>query len=131
MNSIPEDEVAKLDQLADSINTEVSDVALMQTGKTPSEQQYDWQLIDLLLDAQRSVFNCFDRVATQEDLKEAALKLKDRVFNATNIIKKSIQHIQASQAAAQTNAADGSSEAVEKLKKRLQEIETDISDKDQ
>ena len=29
MNSIPEDEVAKLDQLADSINTEVSDVALM------------------------------------------------------------------------------------------------------
>ena len=51
-NTITFDEVLKMDQLADQINTEVSELALMSMETSGSEEpKYDWQLLDFLLDA--------------------------------------------------------------------------------
>lgn len=83
------DEVLKMDQLADLINTEVSEVTLMSTE--PKETEYDWQLIDLLLDGQKTIYAAFDKIATREEnAKMAVRKLRQRMYIATNTIKKSI-----------------------------------------
>ena len=131
--SITVEEVLKLDQLADLINTEVSEVTLMSTSAADSkEPEYDWQLIDLLLDAQKTIYGCFDKVAAQdENAQRAVRKLRQRMYIATTTVKKSIQTIQARQGTEGAPADTGGNEAVEKLKKRLQQIETDIADKDQ
>ena len=88
-SAISFDEVLKMDQLADLINTEVSEVTLMSTE--PKETEYDWQLIDLLLDAQKTIYGAFDKIATKEEnAKMAVRKLRQRMYIATNTIKKSI-----------------------------------------
>lgn len=66
-----------------------------ETGKGPDEPQYDWNLIDLLLDAMKIVNGCFDKVASEDNnARMAVRKLRQRMYIAINTVKKSILSIQ-------------------------------------
>ena len=63
----------EMDRLADQINTEVSEVTLM-TSETPRNSDYDWQLVDLLLDAQKIIYNCFDKLSAEDENARTAVR---------------------------------------------------------
>ena len=45
-----------------------------ETSKGPDEPQYDWNLIDLLLDAMKIVNGCFDKVASEDNNARMAVR---------------------------------------------------------
>ena len=62
-NSITNEELEKMDKLADTINNEVSEVTLMTSeADGNAEMQYDWNLVDQVLEAMKHVNECFDKV---------------------------------------------------------------------
>ena len=95
-DSITSEELDKMDKLADTINTEVSEVTLMTSeADANSEMSYDWILVDQVLEAMKHVNECFDKVIPDENnAKLAVRKLRERMYMATTTIKKSIIVIQ-------------------------------------
>ena len=91
-NSITSEELEKMDKLADSINNEVSEVTLMTSeADANTEMQYDWNLVDQVLEAMKLVNECFDKVIPEENsAKLAVRKLRERMYMANSTIKKSV-----------------------------------------
>ena len=96
VNSITNEELEKMDKLADTINNEVSEVTLMTSeADGNAELQYDWNLVDQVLEAMKHVNECFDKVIVDEiPAKLAVRKLRERMYMATTTIKKSVMVIQ-------------------------------------
>lgn len=95
-NSITNEELEKMDKLADTINNEVSEVTLMTSeADANAEIQYDWNLLDQSLEAMKLVNECFDKVIPEENsAKLAVRKLRERMYMANTTIKKSVVIIQ-------------------------------------
>ena len=122
-----------MDKLADTINTEVSEVTLMTSeADANSEMSYDWILVDQVLEAMKHVNECFDKVIPDENnAKLAVRKLRERMYMATTTIKKSIIVIQqkVQQAMALAGKNEDQSESMNKLKEELQKLGEEISEK--
>lgn len=122
-----------MDKLADTINTEVSEVTLMTSeADANSEMSYDWILVDQVLEAMKHVNDCFDKVIPDENhAKLAVRKLRERMYMATTTIKKSIIVIQqkVQQAMALAGKNEDQSESMNKLKEELQKLGEEISEK--
>ena len=132
-DSITSEELDKMDKLADTINTEVSEVTLMTSeADANSEMSYDWILVDQVLEAMKHVNECFDKVIPDENnAKLAVRKLRERMYMATTTIKKSIIVIQqkVQQAMALAGKNEDQSESMNKLKEELQKLGEEISEK--
>ena len=130
-----------MDKLADSINNEVSEVTLMTSeADANTEMQYDWNLVDQVLEAMKLVNECFDKVIPEENsAKLAVRKLRERMYMANSTIKKSVVMIQQKlqQALADATKAekpeksDAENENINKMKEELQKLLSQVTEKDQ
>ena len=140
-NSITSEELEKMDKLADSINNEVSEVTLMTSeADANTEMQYDWNLVDQVLEAMKLVNECFDKVIPEENsAKLAVRKLRERMYMANSTIKKSVVMIQQKLQQALADAAkaekpeksDAENENINKMKEELQKLLSQVTEKDQ
>ena len=130
-----------MDKLADSINNEVSEVTLMTSeADANTEMQYDWNLVDQVLEAMKLVNECFDKVIPEENsAKLAVRKLRERMYMANSTIKKSVVMIQQKLQQALADAAkaekpeksDAENENINKMKEELQKLLSQVTEKDQ
>ena len=140
-NSITSEELEKMDKLADSINNEVSEVTLMTSeADANTEMQYDWNLVDQVLEAMKLVNECFDKVIPEENsAKLAVRKLRERMYMANSTIKKSVVIIQQklqqvladASKAEKPEKSDAENENINKMKEELQKLLSQVTEKDQ
>ena len=125
---MPYEQVISIDKLADEINTEVSELAF---GLEPD---YDWKLVDLLLESQKTVNNFIDSIlSTGEDnnARIALRKLRSRMYKGTEQFKKvadkaKISDAQISSLKATTNSI--TQEEVMKMDSLGDEINTEVGE---
>ena len=87
-----DEQVLKIDKLADDINGEIGEITF------GVKADYDWDILDLILDAQKQVNNFLDlQLAATEDTNArlAMRKLRTRMYTASGVIKKSLGKLKA------------------------------------
>lgn len=91
------------------------------------DEAYDWALVDLLLEAQKMVYGCFDKLSEQDSNSRLAVrKLRTRMYTATSTIKKAVANVKSTSS---PNASRGD-EAVDQLRKKLTQFEQYFEEKD-
>lgn len=84
--AVTEEDVVKIDLLADELNQEIGHVSF---GVTDS---YQWQILDDIAEGHKIVFNCLDRLGTADNKARFAMrKLRTRMTAAIPAVKNAVK----------------------------------------
>ena len=86
--------------------------------------QYSWQILDDILEGNKIVFDCFEKLGSENENAGKAVKiLQSRIEDAISATKKAVSELKA--------APSTPAEAVDNLREQLAQIQREVEEKDQ
>ena len=116
--AVTDQDIVKIDIIAQELSQEIAKVQDSITN------QYSWQILDDILEGNKIVFDCFEKLGSENENARKAVKiLQSRIDDAISATKKAVSELKA--------APSTPAEAVDNLREQLAQIQREVEEKDQ